>query len=424
MGQAALGDCMEPRARRRDGGIMQQEGQVFQQPIGQKPAKKVGGNPPSHCRPTKALLIGINYEGSSAALKGCQNDATDMCDLLTRQYGYNPGNIRTLLDRPGSEFPTRVNIMQSVKWLIEGAQEGDCLFFHFSGHGGQQEDPECHEDDCMNETLIPCDYERAGQIIDDEMFEVMIRHLPWGVKITAVMDCCHSGTGLDLPHTLETNNWGQSSWRCDVNPCHSEGHVCLISGCCDNQCSADIQGMYRRSRGALTEAYIETMQHTPRPSYLELLQNIRGHLQRGGYEQFPMLTSSQQDDVNKPYDITGNIVANKNAQVGRIQTRRHIPKQQWADNDPFNEMEDTIPTIALSLAAFMLADDLGDMFDGGFGDRGGDFFGADGGNDQGGGFLGSLFGDGGGDGGGGFFDFGDGDGGGFGGDGDGDGDGD
>jgi len=39
----------------------------------------------------------------------------------------------------------------------------------------------------------------TGHIVDDELHEKLVKALPQGVRLTAVMDCCHSGTGLDLP---------------------------------------------------------------------------------------------------------------------------------------------------------------------------------------------------------------------------------
>src|SRR3989338_3231687 len=56
--------------------------------------------------------------------------------------------------------------------------------------------------DGFDETVLPCDYATAGQITDDEMFSIMIQPLPPGARFTAVMDCCHSGTGLDLPFSF------------------------------------------------------------------------------------------------------------------------------------------------------------------------------------------------------------------------------
>ncbi|CAE6419314.1 unnamed protein product [Rhizoctonia solani] len=52
--------------------------------------------------------------------------------------GYDPANIRILAD--GDQFgptnyPTRENIMDSLKWLVASAVPGDYRFFHFSGHG-------------------------------------------------------------------------------------------------------------------------------------------------------------------------------------------------------------------------------------------------------------------------------------------------
>ena len=52
----------------------------------------------------------------------------------------------------------------------------------------------------MDETLIPVDYVKAGQIRDDELFEKFIVPMKAGVTVTCLMDCCHSGTVLDLPY--------------------------------------------------------------------------------------------------------------------------------------------------------------------------------------------------------------------------------
>lgn len=46
---------------------------------------------------------------------------------------------------------------------------GDVLFFHFSGHGAQQEDPNGFEEDGMNETILPVDFEHAGMMTDDHI---------------------------------------------------------------------------------------------------------------------------------------------------------------------------------------------------------------------------------------------------------------
>jgi hypothetical protein len=46
----------------------------------------------------KALLVGINYPGSSHALRGCVNDVMMMSDILTRQMGFKTQNKRMITD--------------------------------------------------------------------------------------------------------------------------------------------------------------------------------------------------------------------------------------------------------------------------------------------------------------------------------------
>mmetsp|Transcript_33440 Transcript_33440/g.86914 ORF Transcript_33440/g.86914 Transcript_33440/m.86914 type:complete len:234 (-) Transcript_33440:886-1587(-) len=209
--------CSDPVASKRTVRVREHDARV-----GVEPAQVVPG-PVQHSGTKKALLIGINYPGTSAELRGCVNDVKAMMQYL-QQNGFN--NIKVLHDGGGAELPTRANIMAGARWLVQDAKIGDALFFHFSGHGAQQEDPRFMEEDAMDETIVPCDFAGAGMIVDDELFDALVATLPSGCRLTAVMDCCHSGTGLDLPFTH--NAYGGVVM--DDNPCHSLGDVRLFSG--------------------------------------------------------------------------------------------------------------------------------------------------------------------------------------------------
>lgn len=71
--------------------------------------------------------------------------------------------------------------------------------FHYSGHGSQQRNYTGDEVDGYDETLCPTDFESQGMIVDDEINVTIVRPLPHGVKLHAIIDACHSGTVLDLP---------------------------------------------------------------------------------------------------------------------------------------------------------------------------------------------------------------------------------
>lgn len=91
----------------------------------------------------KALLIGINYYGTSHELKGCINDAFNMKDYLVRDRGFSPAqhDMVMLTDAPenrGSPFyPTGANMMAAFQWLVTGNNPGDSVFLSYSGHGGR-----------------------------------------------------------------------------------------------------------------------------------------------------------------------------------------------------------------------------------------------------------------------------------------------
>ena len=50
-----------------------------------------------------------------------------------------------------------------------------------------------------HETLCPVDMDEAGMIHDNELFEMLVKPLPKGCRLTCILDACHSAGALDLP---------------------------------------------------------------------------------------------------------------------------------------------------------------------------------------------------------------------------------
>ncbi|CAM9676727.1 unnamed protein product [Ectocarpus sp. 12 AP-2014] len=155
----------------------------------------------------KALLIGINYTGGKGELKGCHNDVKQMREYITTHgYPADGANLKIVSDDGEHEEPTKENILKAIKWLVHGAKAGDSLFMHYSGHGGSVKDNTGDEEDNKDETMIPVDYMKSGQIKDDEILKELVLPLPEGVVLSVVMDCCHSGSILDLPYTFDAKD--------------------------------------------------------------------------------------------------------------------------------------------------------------------------------------------------------------------------
>ncbi|KAL7418679.1 Ca(2+)-dependent cysteine protease [Cryptotrichosporon argae] len=289
----------------------------------------------------KALLIGINYIGSSNALSGCINDVHNVQKFLVERYGYQPDDMVVLTDdaRNPRQTPTRANMLQAMQWLVAGAQPNDALFFHYSGHGGQTPDLDGDEDDGYDEVIYPVDFKQAGHIVDDDLHNLMVRPLPPGCRLTAIFDSCHSGSCLDLPYIYSTEGKikepnllaeagqglmgaGMSYLRGDIGGMMSglmglgkqvmnqnsgaaertkqsktsPADVIMFSGCKDSQTSADTQEA-GRATGAMSYAFIAALTKYPQQSYVQLLNTIRDEL-RGKYDQKPQLSASHPIDTN------------------------------------------------------------------------------------------------------------------------------
>ena len=258
---------------------------------------------------TRALLIGINYEGTSSELNGCINDVNNMYRFLTKECGYDASEIRVLTDEKHAgdrDQPTRHNILKGFRWLHKAVpKDGKTpvrLFVHYSGHGSWSRDTNGDEHDGRDESICPVDFERHGMIKDDDLRVALIDPIAdkANVKLNCLFDCCHSGTILDLRYEFEVavnaNVPHRRQYKLLENKHQpkTKAEVVLFSGSLDKQYSADawIAG---KAQGAMTWGFLRVMRaHMARKkkvSFKQFLAEVQLLLKRSGYEQIPHLCS-------------------------------------------------------------------------------------------------------------------------------------
>ncbi|KAL6008523.1 Metacaspase-1 [Asimina triloba] len=250
-----------------------------------------GPLPLAHGR-KKAVICGISYRFSRHELKGCINDAKCMRHLLVNRFKFPESSIIMLTEEETDPYriPTKHNLRMALYWLVQGCQPGDSLVFHYSGHGSRQRNYNGDEVDGYDETLCPLDFETQGMIVDDEINTTIVRPLPRGVRLHAIIDACHSGTVLDLPFLCRMNRSGQYVWedhrpRSGVWKGTSGGDVISFSGCDDDQTSADTSALSRiASTGAMTFCFIQAIERGQGTTYGSMLNSMRSTIRNAGDE--------------------------------------------------------------------------------------------------------------------------------------------
>ncbi|XP_057495441.1 metacaspase-1-like isoform X1 [Actinidia eriantha] len=231
----------------------------------------------------RALLCGVSYYGRSYKLKGSVNDVRCMKFLLVERLRFPSESILVLTEEETDprRIPTKYNIRMALQWLVQGCQSGDSLVFHYSGHGSQLPDMNGDEMDGYDETLCPLDYKTEGMILDDEINDTIVRPLPHGAKLHAIIDACHSGTVLDLPFVCRMNREGYYMWEdhsrlSATNKGTSGGLALLLSACDDHQITMDTTAFSGyAATGALTYSFIQAVQNEPGLTYGRLVNAMR-----------------------------------------------------------------------------------------------------------------------------------------------------
>lgn len=219
-------------------------------------------------------------------------------------------------------------------------EPGTCNFLHYSGHGSQVRDPTGNRPSGVLDTICPVDFKHRGQIDSDTLHRHLVTQLPPNSTLFVILDCCHSGSALELPFVYRSDDdgninvidnikegmhlMGQASdlfgggfsfnkmaeaqdlyagatsfFRSfkhmgesqapglgqDSNyAAYEQEHkmVTMFSGCRDDQTSADanIGGM---SEGAMSWAFLETMKRIQNPSYTQVRDSHFGKKDCGDF---------------------------------------------------------------------------------------------------------------------------------------------
>jgi hypothetical protein len=95
------------------------------------------------------------------------------------------------------EKATRRAVIGEIRDAAKTLKSGDIFLYTFSGHGSQVTDFNGDEKDKLDETWCLFD----GMLIDDEAYELWTKFRE-GVRVIALLDCCHSGSAIKASPVL------------------------------------------------------------------------------------------------------------------------------------------------------------------------------------------------------------------------------
>lgn len=242
---------------------------------------------------TKALLVGINkYPNPRNELRGCVNDILDMEYFISEQRKvYSKQQIKKLTDKQA----TKKEIVTQLKWLVEGAEAGDQLLFHYSGHGAQVPTKFANiEKDGLDEIICPYDFDgSADTTLRDKEFAQIFESIPKGVHFIWISDSCHAE---DLSRDPQMAGEPQYRYFSGVvptvtiaapSPIYKPFNGALLSACASHELSADAY-INNRFNGAFTRFLLENLvKFSETKNMRTIIDYVNKDLVKNGYEQNP-----------------------------------------------------------------------------------------------------------------------------------------
>ena len=243
---------------------------------------------------TRSLHIGIDYVGTGSELHGCVNDAENISEYLVSRGLVDASNSVILREAKCSDI-LRALFSLAAETTRENVSN---VFISFSGHGTYITDYSGDELDGRDECICPSDYATAGVLRDDEMNDIF-SFFNKDTSITLLMDCCHSGSCMDLPYRYLSRTSVVQECSGDCHP-----RLTMISGCADQQTSADAYDEGRREyTGAMTSSLLDSLKVEPEllKDAFGLLTCMRVLLVERKMTQVPQLSTSAPATSTAPF---------------------------------------------------------------------------------------------------------------------------
>ena len=288
-----------------------------------------------HDRPKlHALLIAADCylpnrlpEGSYPNLRGCVCDAQLVEDFLRERLHLKEDRLVKLTStnvgtsappEPPEKRPTYENVIRAFKHLTEKADPGDHVYVHYSGHGGRTPTllPEVKGEGGIDEALVPIDIgnSTARYVRDVELAKLLQNMVTKGLRVTMVLDSCHSGGATRGPdsairgvafidHTerpseslVGNREELRSAWEAQVGPNITRSltsalrpaEYVLLAACRPSEVANEYAFDGRQRNGALTYWLLDTLkQLDPAPTF----QMIHDRVVAKIHETFPAQTS-------------------------------------------------------------------------------------------------------------------------------------
>lgn len=154
-------------------------------------------------RRKRALLIYLSNTAINnvKTLPNASRDVIALYDLLNVELGYDRTNIWVLSDEEktfaGSihYYATRENIENAIEWFVTGLGTGDELFLYFYGDTVPRKNGAGRRE----WSLVCSDFPSKKPIVGGDLMMWLINELPYGVTLTALLDCKASEKVLPLP---------------------------------------------------------------------------------------------------------------------------------------------------------------------------------------------------------------------------------
>ena len=284
-----------------------------------------------------ALIIAIADYSDAPGWRNLSsmNDVRYVKDALLK-VGFEANNIDTLVNKAA----TKKGMIDALEKLYNKVNEGDIVYFQFSGHGQQIQDDNGDELDGYDEALIPADapatwdplsYKGENHFRDDllgEKLNKIRKKIGPNGSLVVLIDACHSGTatrdagikrGMEKPFLTDPKYVPKI--KIDLNKQAEQGllegfsggmgNMIVFSASSPNQPNYEMKDNNNNGVGSLSYAFAKSIADLPAESnYRTLFHKMKAIIQGDIPNQIPMIEGDLNLEVfGGKYIPKPNIIA-------------------------------------------------------------------------------------------------------------------